>query len=176
MPRNIEIKAILVEPAKTRRLVEQLATAGPTLLHQDDTFFNTPTGRLKLRVFADGSGELIFYQRPDQTGPATSDYLIVPVPDPDGMRLLLERSMGTAGRVRKRRTLYLIGRTRVHLDEVESLGNFLELEVVLSDDESGESGLNEANRLLQELQIASDTLIDTAYVDLLNGKSRSNTR
>ena len=69
--------------------------------------------------------------------------------------------------MRKHRTLYLVGRTRVHLDRVESLGHFLELEVVLAEGESPDAGVKEAHALMTALGLADDQLIDGAYVDLL---------
>ncbi|MEA3135139.1 MAG: hypothetical protein QOG17_2985, partial [Gammaproteobacteria bacterium] len=74
---------------------------------------------------------------------------------------------GPVGRVRKHRKLYLAGRTRIHLDEVERLGHFLELEVVLADDELPEIGVREARVLMEKLGIEAHQLIDEAYVDLL---------
>ncbi len=109
--------------------VASIATEGPVELQQDDTFFRCDSGRLKLRVFADGNGELIFYRRADEQGPKESFYLLAPTSSPDTLRELLTSAYGQVGRVRKHRTLFLVGRTRVHLDQVEGLGHFLELEV-----------------------------------------------
>ena len=87
--------------------------------------------------------------------------------EPDDLRRVLEQALGAAGRVRKERTLYLIGRTRVHLDRVEGLGDFVELEVVLAEGEAEASGLAEARRLMAALGIDETALIAGAYVDLL---------
>ena len=170
MPRNIEIKARVPDMPALRRRVEAIADSGPEFIAQDDTFFACPHGRLKLRVFADGSGELIAYDRPDTTAPKTSDYLIAPVPDPDSLRETLARALGVAGRVVKQRTLYLTGATRIHLDHVEGLGDHLELEVVLRDDQSADDGDAVARKLLSQLRIAPDQLIARAYIDLLRLK------
>src|SRR4051812_35183815 len=86
MARNIEIKARVSDMAALRKRVEALADSGPDFIAQDDTFFACANGRLKLRVFADGSGELIAYERADTTEPKTSDYMIAPVADPDRLR------------------------------------------------------------------------------------------
>jgi len=75
---------------------------------------------------------------------------------------------GAAGRVRKHRTLYLVGRTRVHLDRVEGLGDFLELEVVLAEGDSADAGVKEARGLMAALGLADDQLVEGAYVDLLS--------
>ena len=167
MARNVEIKARIdsVEAVLPRALA--LADGPPELIAQDDTFFTCAVGRLKLRVFADGRGELIAYQRPDATGPKTSDYAITAVPDPDALRATLARALGVSGRVIKQRTLLLVGRTRVHLDRVDGLGDFLELEVVLRDGESADDGVAEAHALLRRLQINPSRLVSGAYVDLL---------
>jgi len=74
---------------------------------------------------------------------------------------------GQAGRVCKNRTLLLSGRTRIHLDRVEGLGDFLELEVVLEEGESVESGEAVARELMQKLGIDPYQLVEGAYVDLL---------
>ncbi|EFL49673.1 adenylate cyclase [Solidesulfovibrio fructosivorans JJ]] len=169
MPRNVEIKAKIDSVDAMLSLAAKLADAGPTELLQDDTFFPCPNGRLKLRAFPDGTGELIFYQRPDSQGPKTSEYTISPTHAPDTLRQTLTAAYGQAGRVRKKRTLFLIGRTRLHLDAVEGLGDFLELEVVLEPTESATAGEATAKALLVQLGISQEQLVAKAYVDLLAG-------
>jgi predicted adenylyl cyclase CyaB len=167
MPRNIEIKARIDSVESILPRVVQLADSGPTLIVQDDTFFRCETGRLKLRTFPNGGGELIFYRRPDAGSPKESFYLRAPVPAPEPLRDALTHAYGLAGRVRKERSLYHAGRTRIHLDRVEGLGHFLELEVVLSESEPMERGIREAEELMQRLGIAPSQLVPGAYVDLL---------
>lgn len=168
MARNIEIKARIGNPAAVRERVAALANEGPMGIAQEDTFFNCPTGRLKLRAFSNTQGELIFYRRSDQHGPKESFYVRTSTAEPEMLRQTLALAYGETGRVRKQRTLFLIGRTRVHLDDVESLGNFLELEVVLRDGEPVEAGVREAEDLMSRLGIKASQLIDRAYIDLLS--------
>ncbi len=168
MARNVEIKARIASVESLFALVEKLADDGPTEIMQDDTFFSCANGRLKLRTGSAGEGQLIFYQRPDISGPKESFYLISRTATPDSLRQVLSLAYGECGRVRKRRTLFLIGRTRVHLDTVEGLGDFLELEVVLSDNESTEAGQSIANGILQKLSISPEQLTEGAYVDLVS--------
>ncbi len=167
MPRNIEIKAKISSVEATAVLATQIATSGPVELNQDDTFFRCESGRLKIRVFAGGQGELIFYRRGDEAGPKASDYLIAPTLEPDTLRDLLTQAYGQVGRVRKKRTLFLAGRTRIHLDRVEGLGDFLELEVVLQEGDSLEAGVDEAHCLMEQLGVHPSQLVQGAYVDLL---------
>ena len=167
MGRNIEIKARISGIAALQPRAARLADTGPIIIDQDDTFFACANGRLKLRDQSGTGAELIFYQRADASGPKESFYLRVPVPDPNALRQLLQLAHGQVGRVIKRRVLFLIGRTRVHLDAVEGLGEFLELEVVLEDGEAAEEGIAEARRIMTQLAVSPEQLIEGAYVDLL---------
>ena len=84
------------------------------------------------------------------------------------MSTVLTVAYGMTGRVVKQRTLYLAGRTRIHLDRVEGLGDFVELEVVLEDGESAAAGMREAEDLMARLGIDPSALVEGAYVDLLS--------
>ncbi len=167
MARNVEVKARVASIAALEPRVAALADQGPITITQDDTFFPCQAGRLKLRAFSESAGELIFYERSDTAEPKPSRYVIAPTAAPAALREALSRAYGTAGRVRKRRTLYLAGRTRIHLDCVDELGEFLELEVVLASGEDVAPGIAEAEHLLAALGIGAEALIDRAYVDLL---------
>jgi predicted adenylyl cyclase CyaB len=167
MPRNIEIKARVCDPTQLRLRAQSIADSGPFEMEQDDTFFMCHNGRLKLRVFSESQGELIFYKRNDSLNPKESQYVITPTSTPYELRETLVLALGECGRVRKQRTLFLAGNTRIHLDEVEGLGAFMELEVVLSDGETVAQGIEAAHRIMQQLGISDLDLVDRAYVDLL---------
>lgn len=172
MPRNVEIKARIESVASMSSRVAAIATEGPFRSAQDDTFFCCDHGRLKLRAFSDDSGELIFYRRADQLGPKESFYVRSPTHVPSALRDALALAYGIVGRVIKVRALYLVGRTRVHLDSVDGLGDFLELEVVLADGEEAAAGVVEARDLMVRLGVAQSDLIEDAYVALLNATSK----
>lgn len=167
MARNVEIKARLDDIEKTRRLVAAVADRGPETLVQTDTFFKVDDGRLKLREFSGAEAELIHYRRPDATGPTESQYSRVPVSNIQGLKALLSRTLGVVGCVRKTRSVYWVGRTRIHLDDVQALGNFLELEVVLREQEQSNAGVREAEDLMDRLGIEENALVPDAYLDLL---------
>lgn len=172
MARNVEIKAKIDDFSAMYEKLALLADGLPTLIDQDDTFFVCPHGRLKLRTFAGDRGQLIFYQRPDHSGPKTSFYTLTETADPEGLRHTLTLAYGAAGRVIKQRTLFMVGQTRLHLDRVKHLGDYLEFEVVLADDETQEQGVAIAEDLLEKLHIDRQALIDQAYVDLLKAKGQ----
>jgi adenylate cyclase class IV len=165
--RNIEIKARVESLEVLATRAAAMACGGPVAIVQDDTFFPCSAGRLKLRDFLDGTGELIFYRRANERGPKESFYLRSPTTAPDSLRETLSLGYGQLGRIKKHRTLFLVGRTRVHLDNVEKLGLFLELEVVLQDNELPEIGVREATELMSALGIDPRQLIECAYIDLL---------
>ncbi|MDH0735381.1 class IV adenylate cyclase [Achromobacter spanius] len=169
MARNVEIKARVDSIAALEPLAAALSGQEPASLEQDDTFFTCTHGRLKLRAFADGTAELIFYRRADDTGPKESFYSISPTESPDTLRETLTLAYGAIGRVKKHRVVFMAGRTRIHLDRVEGLGEFLELEVVLRDGESTHAGMEEARTLMAGLGVAPTQLVAGAYLDLLAG-------
>jgi predicted adenylyl cyclase CyaB len=166
MSRNVEIKARVADLASVEALARRIATQGPSDIAQDDTFFSCASGRLKLRELSPSQGQLIYYSRPDVAGPKVSDYSISGTDSPAAMRETLGRALGIVGRVRKRRRLYLVDRTRIHLDEVEGVGSFVELEVVLAENESAAEGSETARHLMKSLGIGESQLVQGAYLDL----------
>ena len=143
---------------------------------QEDIFFNTPQGRLKLRILSEARGQLIYYTRPDQEGPKRSDYHIFQTGDPANLKQVLELAYGIRGVVRKTRYLYLVGQTRVHLDDVEGLGQFMELEVVMQEGQSDAQGQTIAEGLMASLGIERSDLLGLAIVEDLKigaGKVRN---
>jgi predicted adenylyl cyclase CyaB len=165
--RNIELKARIPSVEALLPRARALADGEPELIVQDDRFYACAHGRLKLRCFEDGSGELIAYRRPDSAGPKLSDYLRVPTADTQALHEALARSLGEVARLRKRRWLLRVGATRIHLDRVEGLGDFLELEVVLRDHESVDAGSATAQALRSALGVPAEACIAGAYADLL---------
>ncbi|HEY1273251.1 MAG TPA: class IV adenylate cyclase [Terriglobales bacterium] len=168
MPANIEVKARLESLERARSIALRLCQDAPEVIDQTDVFFPCRDGRLKLRIFETGVGELILYRRPDTPEARRSEYEIASTSDPQVLRQILERTVGSCGTVKKTRTLYLVGQTRIHLDQVENLGSFLELEVVLRPGQSDAEGQEIADRLLGEFGIQRDQIVSVAYIDLLN--------
>jgi len=166
MPANIEIKARARDWAGLLGTAEALGVACTVLL-QEDVFFHVPRGRLKLRKLNDGSGQLIHYERPDGPGAKRSDYVVFPTADPTMLERVLAMGLSVRGIVRKRRRVYIVDNTRIHLDEVEGLGQFVEVEVMLQEGEAEAAGHARLDQWMARLGIDQRDLLDAAYVDLI---------
>ncbi|MBU0528723.1 class IV adenylate cyclase [bacterium] len=164
--KNIEIKARINDYDKVKRLVEDLCSTPIQTEQQEDTFFNTSKGRLKLRE-SDGESAIMYYDRPNSFEPKQSDIAISFTKNPDTLKSVLIKSNGIRGIVKKERILFKYGQTRIHLDDVEGLGKFIELEVVLKENQSVQDGKAIANDLMNKFDIQKTDLIDVAYIDLI---------
>ena len=167
MASNVEIKVKIKDILELRKKIESFYSIDPIQLFQEDTFFNICEGRLKLRIYSTSSGELIYYKRQNSKRPKRSDYFIYKTNEPEKLRHVLEYSLGIRGVIKKKRLLYLIDNKRIHLDEVEQLGAFLELEVVLKSEQDENEGKQIVNDFMKIININEKDLIDKAYIDLL---------
>ena len=167
MAKNIELKAVVHDMENLRLRAEAISDTACQVIEQEDTFFHSSHGRLKLRRLAADRGQLVFYQREDSHGPKHSEYFIYETDQPELLKTCLAAAYGVRGIVSKVRSLYIAGQTRIHLDEVKGLGQFMELEVVLRADQSDKLGEAIARQLMHLLGISPADLIDVAYIDLL---------
>jgi len=158
--RNLEIKARDADPRRTLEAALALGAEDKGDLTQRDTYFGGARGRLKLREQTPGEPELIQYRRPDEQGPRTSEFRLVPVGAAGALKEALDAALGTLVVVEKRRRLLLWEGVRIHLDEVDGLGAFLELEAPEEGDQEAKVG-----RLSEALQIGDP--IPGSYSDLL---------
>jgi adenylate cyclase class IV len=167
VPQNLELKARHADLRAAAAALERLGARGPAVEDQTDTYFRVPNGRLKLREIAGQPAVLIRYDRPDHPDARTSTYLLVPAPDPDGLRAALAAAVGVRGTVRKRRTVYLWHNVRIHLDEVAGLGTFVEFEAVLSPGEDEPAARARLEELGGLLGIGPADHLAPSYADLL---------
>ena len=165
---NVELKAFDHDPEATVARCLALGAVDAGVLSQRDTYFLARRGRLKLRV-EEGAlgGELIAYRRPDALEPTESSYVLAPVIEPSPLTEALDAAQGTVVVVSKRRRLFLWEGVRIHLDEVDELGNFIEFEAVLP----AAGDLATANAKLAQLRVSlgieDDALVLVGYADLL---------
>ncbi|XP_068745048.1 adenylate cyclase CyaB-like [Montipora capricornis] len=171
MPSNMEIKVKVDDLEKLTRKVEELSASEGEIIEQSDVFFNVPQGRLKLRYLQNRPSQLIFYERDDKSGPKMSNFHIATTNNPDDLANVLSHALGQKGIVKKRRLLYLVGQTRVHCDDVEGLGHFMELEVVMKENQSATEGEAIAKDLMSKLGLKDADLVKGAYIDLLSSQN-----
>lgn len=163
--RNIELKARLVDAVGAADLCQRLGAQYRGDIHQTDTYFNVPSGRLKLRENVPGNTELIYYRRADQTASKGSDYEIAPGSPP--LRDLLAGALGVGAVVRKLRRLWLWHNVRIHIDTVDRLGDFIEFEAVLDEPYDDQDGHAKIAQLRAAFDIDDTHLIAHSYLDLL---------
>jgi adenylate cyclase len=173
MATNIEIKARVEDFDALKARAESLSDVPLEIIPQEDIFFNTEKGRLKLRMLTPDLGYLIYYERPDQDGPKRSDYYLAKTEEPENLKTALSLALGLRGVVKKTRYLYMVGQTRIHLDEVRGLGHFMELEVVMREGQGDPEGQAIAEDLMRRLGVREEALIEGAYIDLIEASPRA---
>jgi predicted adenylyl cyclase CyaB len=165
--RNLELKAHDPDPPTTLRAALALGAEDEGTLHQRDTYFPAPRGRLKLREQTPGGAALIQYERTDAPQERESAYRIVPVADPRELAAALEPALGTDVVVVKRRRLLLWEGVRIHLDDVMELGTFVELEAVLDEDGALDDAQPRIDHLRGVLGITDERLEPRGYAEQL---------
>ena len=166
--RNIELKARLPHPDAARKVAEAIATEALGTQHQVDTYFHCPQGRLKLRQIDGISAQLVWYARPDEPGSKASDYLLVPISDPEALKAALTAALGVRCIVEKRREVFLYHNVRIHLDEVKGLGSFLEFEAVLGPEVDDAAGYGQLAELIEEFSLDSGDMLPGSYADMFH--------
>ena len=164
--RNLEAKFRVDDPSLARRRAEAVGFSMRATLDQRDTFFGVAHGKLKLREEAEGAA-LIRYGRVRAGALEVSEYEIVPVADPGPLRAMLAAALGVLAEVRKQRTLLLRRNLRLHLDRIDGLGSFGEIEAVIAPGETPALYRAELAELLATLEIGPDNLIRKSYFELM---------
>ena len=172
MPENLEVKARLIDISGAEQIALSLGARRVGLLFQRDTYFLIHPGRLKLREFGDKTAELIYYERNELSRHRRSMFQIARCVNPDGVREILSKALGTRSVVEKKRTLYLYGSTRIHFDEVTGLGNFVEIESPIGT--SVEVARRVTSFLTKRLQLKDSDYVPGSYVDLLEAVTSNN--
>jgi homotetrameric cytidine deaminase len=165
--RNVELKSRDPDPARTLELALALGASDEGEIVQRDTYFGGSRARVKLREQTPGDDELISYRRPDDDEARVSEYLRVAVPDADALRAALEAAYGTRVVVAKRRRLLLWDKVRIHLDDVEGLGSYMELEAMAPEESDLGMAREKVAHLRSALEIDDANLVAGSYSDLL---------
>lgn len=168
MAKNIEIKARLREPPAAEEKIK-LFTGNQLndVLHQVDTFYRSPIGKIKIREINNKTTELIFYKRANSVDARESKYYKFNLFFPKLFKFVLKAALGVRGIVEKERKLYFYDKTRIHLDSVKGLGTFIEFEYVVDDSHTEEKGYDVINTLMSAVDINQKDLLSVSYIDML---------
>jgi len=164
---NIEIKARCADQARTRKILLDSGAAFKGTDHQVDTYFKVTTGRLKLR---EGLFEnfLIFYERENRDGPKESNVILCENNPGSALKEVLIKSVGVLVVVDKIREIYFIDNVKFHIDVVEGLGSFIEIESINSNATIGKQKLlDQCGQYLVLFGINESDLVPSSYSDLL---------
>ena len=170
MQSNLELKARVASPDAIRRVAVEIGATPDGVMRQVDTYFRVSNGRLKLRVIDGDTGELIRYDRSETTDERVSQFERYEVADHGALGTMLEAALGIDIVVRKRRELFWYKGARVHLDDVENLGAFVEFEIP-------SAGITDPEALMSELRSAFSInprdILRPSYSDLLRERVRN---
>lgn len=165
MPVNIEIKAHCPDPEKVAARLKELGADHIGTDHQVDTYFKVDEGRLKLRE-GNIENNLIYYKRSNQEGPKKSEVVLYPANTDQGLKQILSDILGVLVVVDKTRDIFFIDNVKFHIDRVNGLGSFMEIEAIGKEGE--EDKLNDqCKHFMNEMDIPEEDLVPVSYSDLL---------
>ncbi|MFW6282897.1 MAG: class IV adenylate cyclase [Minisyncoccales bacterium] len=165
--KNIEIKAKSENPEKIREILKSKKAEFKGVDHQIDTYFKINSGRLKLRE-GNIENHLIHYNRADKEGPKQSDITLFKTDPQSSLKEILTKALGILVIVDKKRRIYFIDNVKFHIDTVEKLGTFIEIEAISKNNNIEEKKLLEqCNYYIDLLEISKEDLISKSYSDLL---------
>ncbi len=169
---NIEIKAKCFYPKKVKAFLLKHSAHFEGTNFQKDLYFNVPDGRLKLRS-GNIENNLIFYKRDNQKGPKKSNFLLVPVAETAKLELLLTAALGIKVIVEKKRKIYYLENIKVHVDEISSLGCFVEIEAgnLLNPAITVDEPYLQCAELMKHFEIKEEDLIEGSYSDMMLSKN-----
>ncbi len=168
--KNVEIKARCYEPERVERILLENGADYKGLDHQTDTYFNVKKGRLKMRQ-GNIEKSLIFYDRPNEKGPKQSTFNLYKSGNLEELKPLLESSLGVMVEVKKRRKIFFIDFVKFHIDEVDGLGSFVEIEAGdLDDSKTVEELRSSCDYYIKLLGIKEENLVNISYSDMLMRK------
>ncbi len=165
--RNLERKFRCPDLDAVRAALPALPIRREGVQLQTDTYFHARSGRLKLREIDGQPAVLIWYDRSDAATAKLCNYHLVPVADAALLRTTLTAALGERGVVRKRREIYHYRNVRIHLDDVEGLGKFVEFEAVLAPQDDEAAALADLEMLRRALGLVDAEELAVSNVDLL---------
>ncbi|HYF30950.1 MAG TPA: class IV adenylate cyclase [Chitinophagaceae bacterium] len=165
---NIEIKARTTRAEAIRQYLRQAGAEHRGTDRQTDTYFVVPHGRLKLRE-GNIENNLIYYHRQETGGPKQSDVELVKTQDPPALKSVLAKALGVLAVVSKQREIYYIGNVKFHVDTLEGLGEFVEIEASnqFEDNLTATQLRAQCERYMKEFGLEAGDLVNESYSDMV---------
>ena len=164
---NVEIKAHCQNPEYIREYLKNYPASFKGVDEQTDTYFNVNCGRLKLRQ-GNIENNLIYYNRANSSGPKESNFDLLKIDEANELREMLTKAIGIKVVVKKRREIYYIDNVKFHLDSLDGLGNFVEIEASNKNYNITKEKLHEqCNYYVKEFGIKDEDLVNVSYSDML---------
>jgi len=164
---NIELKAKCHDLVAAEKLAKELGASFEWRNLQTDTYYVAAKGRLKFREHENGSTELISYNREDIDSSKRSDYFVYKTLNAEDLKRVLDFALTKKIVVEKTRTLYLWENVRIHLDNVNHLGTFIEFEAIVNDETNVASAQRKIAKLIKTFNISPTDIVATGYAELL---------
>ncbi len=161
---NVEFKAELRDYDLAQTICRALGATEALVMEQTDTYYKVPSGRLKRREQTGQETEYIFYDRANKAEARLSHYVIYD--EPTARQRFACDTLPVLVVVSKERLVYLIGNIRIHLDRVKGLGDFLEIEAVVSRAHNVRACHEKVVELKAKLLPALGELISLSYSDM----------
>lgn len=168
MNKNLEIKCEVSVFKNIKKILENFRNYSYSKEKQTDIYYKVNSGRLKLRIINNKSGNLIFYDRNEQTNKRISNYIISATDNFSELDLILRKQFKVLVTVDKKREIYIYKNIRFHLDSVKDLGKFLEVEIIFNNHKEANLQMNE---IISKLKLIENNFIKESYSDLLIKKS-----
>jgi adenylate cyclase, class 2 len=162
--KNYEIKCKITNSREVKNWIAGFNNFTYSIEKQTDIYYKVNCGRLKLRIINDSKGNLIFYDREEQTGKRVSKYIISETENFKELDSILRKLLRVTIRVHKIREIYVHQNIRVHLDRVKNLGKFIEIEIIY---ENLQKAKYQMEKIISQLNLKEKDFIKKSYSDLL---------
>jgi len=170
MPTNLELKIRVTSHQSLKKILKQIGAENKGMLKQKDVYYSIPNGLLKLRI-ENGNESLIFYNRNENDKNRWSNFELLKFVNSNGEKFF-SKLFDVEVIVKKKRELFYYDDTRIHLDKVNNLGKFLELETLVINGKV--DAKKRFEKIISLLKLDESKQIRKSYRDLLiiNTKQR----
>ena len=163
MPTNLELKIKATSHESLKKILKQIGAENKGMLNQKDVYYSVPNGLLKLRI-ENGNESLIVYNRNENDKSRWSDFEVLKFINGKGEKFF-SKLFDVEIIVKKERELFYYDDTRIHLDTVNNLGKFLELETLVINGKA--DAKKRFAKIIRLLKLDESKQIRKSYRDLL---------